>query len=102
MTTTGIPPETKLAPGAPVADATPVPNDEVTVALPADLEPPPPGKTLVPDLSGMDARRAVRVLAERHLEARLDGTGIVGHEHPAAGTIISPGDAVSLTLTPRG
>ena len=72
------------------------------MALPPDLTPPPEGKTLVPDSSGLDLRRAVGLLASRHLEARVDGSGLVAKQTPAAGAIVSPGEFVALTLSPTG
>ncbi len=99
----GIPPSRPVDDAsAPVARAAPPPDDGSDVALPPDLTPPPAGKTLVPDLSGLDLRRAVGLLASRHLEARVDGSGLVAKQTPAAGAIVSPGQSVALTLSPTG
>ncbi|RMG16121.1 MAG: PASTA domain-containing protein [Deltaproteobacteria bacterium] len=81
---------------APVAQA-----EEGGAALPEILAPPPEGKTLVPDLLGLDLRSALRILAERDLDVQIEGTGVVVEQGPHAGAIASPGDVVRLVLGPR-
>lgn len=99
----GVPPSAPLEQDEEAPAIAEVAPDEAEGAvLPAFLAPPPEGKTLVPDLSGMDVRRAVRLLAERHLEARPSGTGLVTKQTPHAGTIAAPGDSVELALSPTG
>lgn len=53
---------------------------------------------LVPDLAGMSARDAVRVLARLGVHARLHGSGRVVAQRPAAGTALESGDAATLWL----
>ncbi len=72
------------------------------IVLPGFLVPPPEGKTLVPNVSGLDLRGALKVLAERHLEARPEGAGLVTEQDPPAGEIVSPGELVTLRLGPTG
>ena len=43
---------------------------------------------LVPDLSGLTAREALRRLDQLHVRARLHGDGIVVHQRPVAGTAL--------------
>jgi cell division protein FtsI (penicillin-binding protein 3) len=49
-----------------------------------------------PDLTGMGAREALRVLARLGLTAKLEGTGLVEDQEPAAGT---PIDASTVVAT---
>jgi cell division protein FtsI/penicillin-binding protein 2 len=52
----------------------------------------------VPDLRGKTAREAVASLVARGYLARLDGTGVVVRQLPAAGTSLQAGSACSLHL----
>jgi len=54
--------------------------------------------TVFPDLSGMSARDALRVLAQLGLTARLQGTGVVTQQYPAAGEPIESASTVVLRL----
>ncbi len=56
---------------------------------------------VIPDLTGMDARDALRALAQLGLTARLYGTGLVVEQHPAAGVAIDSAVAASLWLNRR-
>ena len=99
------------APWAPVAEQDPGPGTRAEVrhavrliAAPADAparssEAAPPGApagVAMPDLRGLSARRAVAWLASLGVEARLEGSGAVRAQAPAAGTAL-PAQAV-LTL----
>jgi cell division protein FtsI (penicillin-binding protein 3) len=58
-----------------------------------------PGTMAVfPDFTGMSARDALRVLAQLGLTARLQGTGVVVQQQPAAGTPIDAASSVVLKL----
>jgi cell division protein FtsI/penicillin-binding protein 2 len=57
---------------------------------------------LVPDVIGLGARDAVRVLLGRGLKARLVGDGIVVSQVPAAGEPLEPGTVCRLSLDRRG
>ncbi|MDF1563829.1 MAG: penicillin-binding transpeptidase domain-containing protein [Deltaproteobacteria bacterium] len=89
-----------------VAEAAPEPAEEapetMTALLPMGLVAPPEGKTLVPDARGMDLLRAIDLLAERKLEPRPSGSGIVLNQNPLPGTVAGPGTPVELVLAPRG
>jgi cell division protein FtsI (penicillin-binding protein 3) len=100
----GIPPSDLDASDrpAPVLAARTEVGGEEGMVLPASLVPPPEGKTLVPDLAGLDLRQALRVLSDRHLEARPVGSGVVAAQRPTAGSIVSPGASVEVELAPRG
>jgi cell division protein FtsI (penicillin-binding protein 3) len=52
----------------------------------------------LPDLRGLGAREALRVLTKLGLTARLTGNGVVTGQVPAAGTPIEPGMACELKL----
>jgi cell division protein FtsI (penicillin-binding protein 3) len=52
----------------------------------------------LPDLRGLSAREALRVLTKLGLTARLKGTGVVMNQTPAPGTPIEPGMACELRL----
>jgi cell division protein FtsI (penicillin-binding protein 3) len=52
----------------------------------------------LPDLRGLSAREAVRVLTRIGLAARLTGSGIVTAQIPAAGSAVDPGAICQLRL----
>jgi cell division protein FtsI (penicillin-binding protein 3) len=52
----------------------------------------------LPDLRGLSAREALRVLTKIGLTARLTGSGVVTRQVPAPGTPIEPGMACELKL----
>ncbi|HKY19593.1 MAG TPA: penicillin-binding protein [Vicinamibacterales bacterium] len=52
----------------------------------------------LPDLRGLSARQALRVLTKIGLSARLNGDGVVANQKPAAGTPIEPGTTTELWL----
>jgi cell division protein FtsI (penicillin-binding protein 3) len=54
--------------------------------------------TVFPDLTGMSARDALRVLAQLGLTARLHGTGTVAQQYPPAGEPIESASTVVLKL----
>jgi len=56
------------------------------------------GLPVMPDLSGLSAREALRILGTAGLSARLSGTGFVATQQPEAGTPIDPGSTSVLTL----
>jgi cell division protein FtsI (penicillin-binding protein 3) len=58
--------------------------------------------TVFPDLTGMGARDALRVLAQLGLTARLQGTGVVVQQFPPAGEPIDSASTVVLKLERQG
>ena len=52
----------------------------------------------LPDLRGLSAREALRVLTKIGLTARLKGNGVVTSQTPAPGTPIEPGMACESEL----
>jgi cell division protein FtsI (penicillin-binding protein 3) len=54
--------------------------------------------SLVPDLRGMSVRDALRTLAKLGLNARVEGTGMVVEQIPAAGTALERGITCTLVL----
>ena len=54
--------------------------------------------TVFPDLAGMSARDALRVLAQLGMTARLQGTGVVTQQYPPAGEPIESASTVVLKL----
>lgn len=61
----------------------------------------PGSAPLFPDLRGLGARDALRMLAGLGMTARLEGTGIVVEQHPEAGSPIERGTAATLRLGRR-
>ncbi len=59
------------------------------------------GSYRMPDLRGLAARDAVRLLVPAGLEVELDGSGRVLMQEPEAGEPVSPGDPVRLALATR-
>jgi cell division protein FtsI/penicillin-binding protein 2 len=53
---------------------------------------------LMPDLSGLSARSAIRQLARLGLAPSVEGLGVVAAQHPAPGTPLDPGTRVRLEL----
>lgn len=68
------------------------------IALPSSVS---GSAAVVPDLTGLDAREALRVLAQLGLTARLYGTGLVVEQRPVAGVRIDSVVAASLWLNRR-
>ena len=62
----------------------------------------PAGSAVVPNLSGLAARLAIRLLAERSLEPDLRGSGRAVAQSPKAGAIVKRGARVRVTLSPPG
>ena len=52
----------------------------------------------LPDFRGMSARQALRVLTKIGMSARLNGSGIVAAQRPAAGSYVEPGTTAELWL----
>jgi len=61
-----------------------------------------PDRSVVPDLTGLPARSAVRKLAEAALEPVLRGSGRTVAQSPRAGAIVKRGARVRVTLAPSG
>lgn len=58
--------------------------------------------SLVPDLRGLSARDALRMLAALGMTARLEGTGVVVDQQPAPGRVIERGTQATLRLGRQG
>lgn len=61
----------------------------------------PGSASLVPDLRGLGARDALRMLAALGMTARLDGAGVVVEQDPSAGSPIERGTQATLRLDRR-
>ena len=101
----GVTPTVNPAPPVLVARHDERPELPASVALPSTeksivtLANAAPGKeSLFPDLRGLSAREALRVLAQLGLTAKLNGAGTVVEQAPAPGSPIERGTAASLTL----
>jgi cell division protein FtsI/penicillin-binding protein 2 len=100
----GIPPD--VNPTTPVLVARHDAPDAAAVTpinVPAPAPSPMPVQVVsddnaVPDVTGLGAREAVRILLKRGLKPRLSGDGIVASQAPAAGEPIAPGMVCRLTL----
>ncbi len=85
----------------PNAPALPTPVSLPTIDRAAMLDVAPalaaaPGT--VPDVRGLSARDATRVLLGAGVQPRLSGSGVVSRQLPAAGTVIRPGQTCDLVL----
>ena len=80
-------------------------RDETTQPTSGPATPPPivtlAGAPVFPDLTGMSAREALRVLARLGLSVRLHGAGVVAQQMPAAGTPIDAAVTAVLRLERR-
>jgi len=61
-----------------------------------------PDRSVVPDLTGLPARSAIRKLAEAALEPELKGNGRTVAQSPRPGAIVKRGARVRVTLAPSG
>jgi cell division protein FtsI (penicillin-binding protein 3) len=61
-----------------------------------------PGQSVVPDVTGLGARSAIRRLAQSSLEPELRGSGRAVAQSPRAGAIVERGARVKVTLAPPG
>jgi beta-lactam-binding protein with PASTA domain len=61
-----------------------------------------PGQAVVPDVSGLGARTAMRRLAQASLEPELRGSGRAVSQSPRAGAVVKRGARVKVTLAPPG
>lgn len=62
--------------------------------------PAPQAPGTVPDVSGMDAASALRILETAGLNVRISGAGYVTAQSPAAGTPLKRGNSITLQLQP--
>lgn len=67
---------------------------------PLTILPPAPGtgELALPDVRGLGAREALRVLARLGLTARVGGDGLVLEQDPPPGTVVEPGATCRLLL----
>jgi cell division protein FtsI (penicillin-binding protein 3) len=85
----------------PAAPAGPTPVSLPTIARGAMLDVAPALATApgtMPDVRGLSARDAIRVLYGAGVQPRLAGSGVVTRQQPAAGTVIRPGQSCDLVL----
>lgn len=93
-------------PAPPIIAVREAPSDvsaprQTTVSRDPDTTVTSSGVGAVPDLSGLSAREAVRMLAERGLTARLHGAGFVVAQDPPAGSPLSLDPTATLWLSRR-
>jgi len=79
-------PPVMIAGGPPTLPAPPL---RPTTVIPALA--PIGGRALMPDVRGLSAREALRVLSDAGLSVRLKGSGFVNSQSPAPGEAIDPG-----------
>ena len=58
-----------------------------------------PSADSLPDASGLSARQALALFAKRGIPVRLEGSGFVVSQRPAAGAAWTPGATVTLSLS---
>ena len=92
-------PRNKPSAGAPIASSNPSPSPPVRT--PRTSTPPETG-AVVPDVSGLAPRLAVRRLHARGFRVRLDTYGSVVGTDPPSFTPLSPGDTVQILVRRAG
>jgi cell division protein FtsI/penicillin-binding protein 2 len=80
------------------APAGPTPVSLPTIAMPEMSPALATAPGTVPDVRGLSAREASRVLYGAGLQPRLSGSGIVSRQQPAPGSVIRPGQSCDLFL----
>jgi cell division protein FtsI (penicillin-binding protein 3) len=94
----GVPPSIDPAPTVIVTEDVARPRPQVIrTAAPAVLQP-AGGPALMPDVRGLGAREALRVLVAAGLYVESAGSGLVVAQTPAAGVPIDAGDRTTLEL----
>ena len=101
----GVPPNAPVDEGL-VARGTPRPVGPTPVNLPlidrrVDVQVTPTldvQRGTMPDVRGLSARDAIKLLVNAGVEPRLSGNGVVKLQSPAAGTVIRPGQVCDLVL----
>lgn len=90
---TGLPPTVDPAPPVLVSNQVPMlpARPQSAMSIDATNFTPVGGVTLVPDVTGLSAREAVRVFAGVGLTARVRGTGFVASQWPEAGQPVDRG-----------
>ena len=107
LTYMGVGPNLNPAPPVMVARHDPSAEQSFTptVARATNLPPDtlePVRNGLMPDLRGLSAREALRLLSQIGMTARLSGNGFVIDQHPQAGSPLVRGETCALTLDRRG
>ena len=97
----GVPPLTN--PASPLLVSMPPTEDAVAATpIPTAIDPQPAlaaaTEDVMPDLTGLDARAAVHVLARLGLEASLSGVGVVAAQSIAPGAPVERGAECALVL----
>jgi cell division protein FtsI/penicillin-binding protein 2 len=76
-------------------------GDGVALVLNNDSAPQKDGTIIVPDLRGMSMRRALNLLVIDEFDTRIQGSGVVSHQVPAAGQKVKIGSTVQIVCEPR-
>lgn len=87
---------------APLLASTLAPVPAAEVASPQPEPTARPGHAVVPDVSGLGARSAMRRLGQASLEPELRGSGRAIAQSPRAGAIVKRGARVKVVLAPPG
>ncbi len=72
----------------------------VVATVPGKRRAPKAGEVETPDLSGYPARNAVKQLVDSGLFPKIEGSGRVLRQDPPAGSVVSRGTTVTITLEP--
>jgi cell division protein FtsI (penicillin-binding protein 3) len=80
----------------PAVPSSAAPPDAARIVRTATARPDAPG--VVPDVVGLSAREAIRVLARFGMTARVSGDGVVLQQEPRPGSTLDPGAACTLAL----
>lgn len=76
-------------------------GDGMTLVLNTDATPKKDGTIIMPDLAGMSLRRAINLLVIGDFDIRVQGSGIVVHQIPAAGQKVEVGSVAQIICQPK-
>jgi cell division protein FtsI (penicillin-binding protein 3) len=76
-------------------------GDGVALILNGESMPQKDGTIIVPDLRGMSLRRAANLLVVDDFDIRIEGSGVVVRQTPAAGQKVAVGTTVQMVCEPR-
>jgi cell division protein FtsI/penicillin-binding protein 2 len=76
-------------------------GETISLILNGEYVASPDGMILVPDVRGMSIRRAMTRLISDEFEVKIQGSGIVTQQFPAAGQRTRQGSSITLTCVPH-
>ncbi len=76
-------------------------GDGITLVLNDDGQTQKDGRIMVPDVRGFSLRRAINLLVTDDFDIRIEGSGVVVRQYPAAGQAVATGSTLKLECEPR-